>query len=296
MTTSENRGPIAFVPSPELYPFTSRWFESSVGPVHYVDEGDGPAILMVHGNPTWSFLYRDIIRDLRSDFRCVAVDLPGFGLSARPDGYGYTPREHAVIVGELVRELDLQNLIVMAQDWGGPIAMSTAASMPDRVRGLVMGNTWYWPNDQLVGKIFSLTLSSPPFQWLITRRNFFVKRMMPMAMRRKLTKEEWAHYSEVQAPGMREGAAVFPREIRKSGPWLAEVEASVKSQLSEKPLLLTWGMKDFAFRPTSFLPRWQRDFPQATLVELGEAKHYIQEDAPEEIAAAIRNTYGSPNG
>ena len=96
MTTSENPGPIDFQPSAELYPFASRWFESSVGPVHYVDEGDGPAILMLHGNPTWSFLYRDIIRDLRSDFRCIAPDHPGFGLSARPDGYGYTPREHAV--------------------------------------------------------------------------------------------------------------------------------------------------------------------------------------------------------
>ena len=296
MSTSESRGPIDFQPSPELYPFESRWFESSVGPVHYVDEGEGPPILMLHGNPTWSFLYRDIIRDLRSDFRCVAPDLPGFGLSARPDGYGYTPREHADVVRELVQHLDLQNAIVMGQDWGGPVAMSVAASMPERVRGLVMGNTWYWPNDQLVGKVFSLVLSSPPFQWLIKRRNFFVKRMMPTVMRRKLTAAEWAHYSEVQPPGMREGAAVFPREIRKSEFWLTEVEANVKSQLLEKPLLLTWGMKDMAFRPKAFLPRWQRDFPQATLVELREAKHYIQEDAPEEIAAAIRNSYGSTDG
>lgn len=88
--------PIDFTPDPKLYPFGSRWFDSTAGRVHYIDEGSGPPILFCHGNPTWSFLYRHIVRALRDRFRCVAVDYPGFGLSDRPDGYGYTVEEHAL--------------------------------------------------------------------------------------------------------------------------------------------------------------------------------------------------------
>jgi haloalkane dehalogenase len=118
---------VSFRPSPELFPFQSRWFESDGMRVHYVDEGDGQPIVMCHGNPTWSFLYRKIILRLRGHFRCVAMDYPGFGLSDRPDGYGYTPREHAEIVGKLVDHLELDRFILMGQDWGGPIGMSVAA-------------------------------------------------------------------------------------------------------------------------------------------------------------------------
>src|ERR1017187_8274740 len=93
----------SFTPDPGLYPFKSRWFESSAGRMHYLDEGTGPAILFCHGNPTWSFLYRGIIERLRGSFRCVAADMHGFGLSERPvNGYSYTPPEHARTVGELV--------------------------------------------------------------------------------------------------------------------------------------------------------------------------------------------------
>jgi haloalkane dehalogenase len=97
---------VAFTPSPALYPFQSRWFETDGIRVHYVDEGTGRPILMCHGNPTWSFLYRKIIERLQGQFRCVAVDYPGFGLSDRPEGYGYTPAEQARIVGRLADHLD----------------------------------------------------------------------------------------------------------------------------------------------------------------------------------------------
>ena len=94
---------IDFMPDRSLYPFESRWFDSSAGVMHYVDEGAGPTILFCHGNPTWSFLYRNIITGLRGCFRCIAVDYPGFGLSERPEGYGYTIEEHARCVGDLGR-------------------------------------------------------------------------------------------------------------------------------------------------------------------------------------------------
>lgn len=129
---------VDFTPDPQLYPFQSRWFDSSRGRVHYVDEGAGPPILLCHGNPTWSFLYRDIIVALRDRFRCVATDYLGFGLSERPAGFGYRIDEHARVVGEFVDHLGIGGYLTMGQDWGGPIGMAVAVERADRVRGVVL--------------------------------------------------------------------------------------------------------------------------------------------------------------
>src|SRR5690606_1350156 len=94
----------SFAPDPALYPFRHRWLDGSLARVHYVDEGEGEPILFVHGNPTWSFLWRGLVTRLRPRFRCLALDLPGFGLSPQPPGFEHSPREHAAVVGELIRE------------------------------------------------------------------------------------------------------------------------------------------------------------------------------------------------
>jgi haloalkane dehalogenase len=107
----------SFTPSPQLYPF-SAVAETSAGRVHYVDEGEGRPLVALHGNPTWSFMYRHLIQALGQALRCVAVDYPGFGLSDRPDGYGYTPAEHAAVVDEL----GLDGLIVMGHEGAVPSA------------------------------------------------------------------------------------------------------------------------------------------------------------------------------
>ena len=190
-------GIIDFTPDPTLFPFESRWFDSSVGPIHYIDEGSGPTILLMHGNPDWCFLYRKIISGLRDDFRCVAADYPGFGLSVHPAGYGYTAAEHAVVMSELVEHLDLTDMIVMGQDWGGPIGMSVASTAPDRVRGLVMGNTWFWPARHRLIKVFSKTFGSRPMQALIKKRNIFVTKLMRRSLQVTLSDKEFAHYTDV---------------------------------------------------------------------------------------------------
>ncbi|MDA0366054.1 MAG: alpha/beta fold hydrolase [Chloroflexi bacterium] len=108
-------GIVDFTPSPEHFPFESRWFESSVGAVHYIDEGQGRPLVLFHGNPDWSFLYRKIVIALRGHYRCIAMDYPGFGLSAHPAAYGYTSREHADVCAELISSLDLEDMIVMGR-------------------------------------------------------------------------------------------------------------------------------------------------------------------------------------
>ena len=283
----------AFTPSPRLYPFQSRWFESAAGRVHYVDEGEGQPILMCHGNPTWSFLYRNVITQLRDRFRCIAVDYPGFGLSERPTGYGYTAAEHAAVVGELVRALDLRDLIVMAHDWGGPIGLSVACSDPGRVSGLVLGGTWFWPPDRRF-RMFSRVMSSWPLQQAILRRNLFVERFIPAGTIRELAPAEMDHYRAVQpTPEARIGVAELPRQIVAATPFLADLARSVPRLLGAKRALITFPMRDAAFRPDDVLPRLRSSFSDVTVVELRDAGHYFVEDAPDEVAAAVVDRFAA---
>jgi haloalkane dehalogenase len=276
-----------FTPSPELYPFESRWFDSDAGRVHYVDEGGGQAILMCHGNPTWSFLYRNVIRRLRDRYRCIALDYLGFGLSERPPGFGYTAAEHAAVVGELMRRLDLRDVIVMGHDWGGPIGLAAACDEPARVAGLVLGGTWFWPPDRRF-RMFSRIMSSRPLQRAILRRNLFVERFIPGGVTRRLTPAEMEHYRRVQAtPEARVGVAALPREIVRAAPLLARLAESVPRELGAKRVLITFPMRDRAFRPRDVLPRMRAAFSDATVVELENAGHYFVEDAAEEVADAI---------
>jgi len=289
------QGTAHFVPDPNLFPFTSRWFESSVGPVHYIDEGSGPVLLLLHGNPDWGFLYRKIVVSLRTDFRCVVPDYPGFGLSVHPDGYGYTAEEHAAVITELVAHLDLRDMVVMGQDWGGPIGMDIASRDPERVRGLVMGNTWFWSNQDRMVKAFSKVMGSRPLQRLITRRNLFVRVLMKRSLQVELTDEEFAHYTDVvPTPKSRQGIAVFPKQILDAHAWLAELEQRVALTLRAKPVVLVFGRKDPALASDTTIDRWRTEFPDAAFIDLPDAGHYIQEDAPDEIVAAIRSAFTPP--
>jgi haloalkane dehalogenase len=284
---------IDFTPDPALYPFESRWFNSQAGRLHYIDEGAGPPILFCHGNPTWSFLYRNIVSRLRGRFRCIAVDYLGFGLSERPDGYGYTIEEHARSVGELVDHLQLDGFVTMGQDWGGPVSMAVGSARAERVHGVILGNTWFWPSDEVRTKLFSRVMSTPWMQRQILEKNFFVEQILPRGMTHHLTPGEMGHYRNAQpAPAARKGVAEMPKQILAASPLLERLARDVPASLAARPALLVWGLKDFAFKPARFLPRMQATFPRNVTVELPHARHYIQEDAPEQIAQAITERFG----
>lgn len=280
-----------FTPDPALFPFESKWFESSAGRMHYIDEGSGAPILFCHGNPTWSFLYRGIVSRLRDRFRCVAVDYLGFGLSDRPDDYGYTIEEHARTAGELVDHLGLNGFIIMGQDWGGPVSTAIATGRADRVSGIVLGNTWFWPATASF-RLFSRVMGSRYMQRKILEENFFVEKIMPRSSARRLSEQERDHYRRVQpTPGARRGVAEMPKQIIDATPLLERLSREVPSKLGSKPTLIIWGMKDPGFRP-KLIPRMRQAFSDPIVVELAGAKHYIQEDAPEEIADGILKRFG----
>jgi haloalkane dehalogenase len=276
-----------FVVDRGLYPFESRWFDGRSGRMHYIDEGQGPPIVFFHGNPTWSFLYRNVITRLRGQFRCIAMDYLGFGLSEHPDDFGYTGEEQAAAVGELIDHLGLNDFITMGQDWGGPISMAVATARPDRVRGVVLGNTWLWPADGWRLKLFSIVMGTRPVQYLVLQRNLFVE-IMRLATTEKLAETVMQHYRGVQpTPAARRGIAEFPKQIRAARPLLERLARDVPGQLGSKPALFVWGMKDPAFPLASTLSRLQDTFPDNVVVRLPQANHFIQEDAPEAIAEAI---------
>jgi haloalkane dehalogenase len=273
----------------DLYPFTSRFAEIGGARMHYLDEGSGPPLLLLHGNPTWSFLYRDIICGLRDRYRCIAVDYPGFGLSEAAPGYGFTPAEHARVVEELVLRLDLRDATLMVQDWGGPIGFAVATRHPARFTAFVIGNTWAWPKSDLGTQAFSRLLGGPVGGWLIRQHNVFVEQIIPAGVRRKKLTDTVmkAYRGPFPTPASREPVHVFPREILASGDFLAEVERGLHG-LGGRPALILWGTKDVAFRTGERL-RWEQLFPEHRTVLLDGAGHYIQEDAADEIVTAIRD-------
>ena len=167
----------AWVPE-DLYPFADDYVELNGSRVHYVDEGSGPTLLLLHGNPTWSFLYREIIKALADSFRCIALDLPGFGLSHAAPGFAFTPAEHADVVEQLVLQLDLSGVTMMVQDWGGPVGFATATRHPERFVAFVIGNTWAWPKSDPGTQLFSRILGGPLGAYLIQRRNFFIENIL----------------------------------------------------------------------------------------------------------------------
>jgi haloalkane dehalogenase len=273
--------------SKDLFPFADHYADIDGARVHYVDEGSGPPLLLLHGNPTWSFLYRDIISGLRDRFRCIAPDYPGFGLSVAPPGYGYTPAEHAKVIEALLLRLDLTEVTLMVQDWGGPIGFAVAARQPDRFAAFVIGNSWAWPKCDPGTQLFARVLGGPIGGYLIRHRNFFVERIIPLGVRRKKLPEAVmaAYRGPFPTPRSRQPVHVFPREILGSKASLTGVAAALPG-LADRPALIVWADQDVAFRDAE-RRRWEATFPDHHTVILEGAGHYLQEDAAADVVEAI---------
>ncbi|WP_318152513.1 alpha/beta fold hydrolase [Paenibacillus terricola] len=276
---------------PAEYPFTDHWMPYRDGYIHYVDEGQGTVVLLLHGNPTWSYLYRNVIKELRTEFRVIAPDYPGFGMSKAPDGYRFTPQEQSKAVHDLIQHLDLKQFILVVQDWGGPIGLNFAVRHRDKLRGIVVMNTWAWPATILPMKLFSLAMGGWPIgRWLQTKRNFFAKVIVPHGIyhAEKVTDRlRQAYTAPFPTPKSRIPTWVFPRYIRKARKWLADIESKLPN-LSDLPAQIVWGTKDSAGFPLEQMAKWQSYLPLNETEILEDASHYVQEDRPDRVAAAIR--------
>ncbi|TWS19815.1 alpha/beta fold hydrolase [Tsukamurella asaccharolytica] len=274
----------------ELFPFTSRFVDLDGHTVHYIDEGSGPTLLMLHGNPTWSFLWRDVIRDLSSAFRCIAVDYPGFGLSTAAPGYHYLPEEHTDVIGSFVDALDISGATLVGQDWGGPIGLAVTQRRPGTFDRLVLTNTWAWPtNGDLYFEGFSRIGGASPLRLLARHVDLVVNTFIPMGHhRRKPSPAEMAHYRQAQAtPQRRQASAILPSRIIASRGFFTDIESRL-GEVDHLPTLIVWGGASWVFRHNE-LKRLESTFRDRQTVTIDGAGLYAQSDAPTDFAAAIRN-------
>lgn len=276
-----------------LYPFTSHELSLAGLRYHYLDEGSGAPLLMVHGNPTWSFYWRNLIRDLRSDYRCVAVDHMGCGLSDKPEPYPYSLSQHIDNLVQLVESLDLRDITLLVHDWGGAIGLGTALRLPERFSRLVLFNTGAFPPPFVPLRI---RMCRTPLlgSWAMRRLNAFARAAVTMASEKpdRMTPvvqsgllapyDSWANRVAIDA---------FVRDIpltRAHPTWqvLEAIEQGL-STLADRPIQMIWGMKDWCFRP-SCLERFEQHFPNAEVHRLADAGHYVIEDAHERIVPLLR--------
>lgn len=272
-----------------LYPFESHWREVEGCQVHYLDEGEGPALVMLHGNPTWSFLYRRMVPYLSDRFRCVAIDYPGFGLSTAPEGYEFTPKEHANVVEGFVDALGLDRFSLVMQDWGGPIGLEVALDRPQSIQALILGNTWAWPREDTATQTFSAALGEGRSgEFLVDRANVFVNVFLRRAMRRRSVTgsemEMWrGPFLEKET---RIAVRVLPRELVASGDWLAHIEKRLP-EIADKPSLLFWADQDPALRGAD-KRKWESILTHNRTYILRRAGHFWPDDAGPEAALMLR--------
>jgi haloalkane dehalogenase len=274
----------------QAYPFAPRYAELSSGFMHYVDEGRGSPVLLVHGTPTWSFEYRHIIKTLSPNVRCVAPDHLGFGLSERPTRFTYTPEAHAAALKEFVARLGLDDLTLVVHDFGGPIGLPLCFDRSAHVRRLVILNSWMWPFDddpemRRKGAIAGGIMGRLLYEYA----NFSLRVIMPSAYgdRSKLTPAIHRHYLEVfrDRHARVQVLHALARALNGSRDYYASLLAQADA-LKSIPTLIIWGKKDSAFKPT-LLARWKGLLPTAKVVELAEAGHWPQEEHPDAVARAV---------
>jgi len=283
------------------WPFAPQWFESADGRLHYVDEGprDGAPVVMLHGNPSWGYLWRNFIPPLvDAGYRAIVPDHLGFGRSDKPDDPAlYAIPRHADRLEALLESLDLRGATVVPQDWGGPIGLAWAARHPDRVDRLAILNTFAHRPRRKVDLPFALKLFRTPGvgEVMVKGLHAFVRVFLfshgVMHKERLTPAARSAYLAPHPTWASRTGILAFPRQI-PSGPSapLADFLGQVNDGLQvfkDRPVFIAWAMKDIAFKPEFLGELWLADFPHAKVLKLDDAGHYLQEDAHERIVPAL---------
>ncbi|MFO0890460.1 MAG: alpha/beta fold hydrolase [Isosphaeraceae bacterium] len=267
--------------------------------LHYLDEGQGEPVVMLHGNPTWSFFYRHLVESLRPDYRVIVPDHIGCGLSDKPDDarYAYTLASRADDLESLLDHLGLGGRITLIlHDWGGMIGMTYAARHPERIARLVVMNTaaFHMPKAKRLPWALWISRNTRPGEWAVRGLNAFAtgtawigcaRRRMPPTLRDAYTApyDSWDH---------RIAVCRFVQDIPlRPGDRCYDLVSWVEGRLdrfSTVPMMIAWGMRDFVFdRP--FLDEWIGRFPEAEVHRYPSAGHYVLEDESETLLPAIKS-------
>ncbi|RUM38197.1 MAG: alpha/beta hydrolase [Desulfobulbus sp.] len=273
------------------YPFTAKTFQLDSGnTLSYLDEGNGPVVVMVHGNPSWSYLYRNVVTSLRSDYRCIVPDHLGCGFSDKPQHYPYRLENHIANLSELLDHLHITKCTLIVHDWGGAIGMGWAGEHPERVAGLVVLNTAAFRSSRIP---FRIAVCRWPLlgKVLVRGLNGFAWPATFMAVHKKMSEEVVKGFLQPYDSWKNRVAVhrfVLDIPLHPTHPslqTLTGVEQSLK-KLTEKPMLICWGGQDFCFN-YHFYTQWQKRFPAAVSRYYPHAGHYVLEDAHDEIMSEL---------
>ncbi len=277
-----------------LYPFAPSSFQTPLGArMSYLDEGPrgDEAVVMLHGNPTWSFYYRDLVRELSPSIRCIVPDHVGMGLSEKPSHYDYRLGSRIADVEALVESLGLKRVHLVVHDWGGAIGFGLATRRPERVGRIVILNTAAFVSNAIPKRI-SLCRAPVLGEFLVRGLNGFAEpaTWMAMAARRLTWDERRAYLYPYSSWANRIAVHRFVRDIplepgHPSRATLEAIEGALPS-LAKNPKLILWGARDFCFDDT-FLSRWRGIYPDARIDRVERAGHYVLEDAGPEAVHSI---------
>jgi pimeloyl-ACP methyl ester carboxylesterase len=276
------------------FPFQARYLQAGDVRIHYVDEGpgDAPPLLMFHGNGTWSYMYRRPIAHLSArGWRCVAFDHMGFGRSDKPPYLSrYRLGAHIENALQLIDELDLRDLVLVVHDWGGPIGLGAALERRERIRGIVALNTWAWELPSFLPPFLREFRAEGLGEILTLAGNLFVE-AIPGGMARREVDPRMMDAYRAPFPDYwsRVGLLGFQRDIPltardRSAPVIAEIQRRVPEL--GLPFLFVWGMRDRVFQRV-FLDQWRELLPDARVVEIEDAAHFVVEDRPDAVSEAI---------
>lgn len=267
------------------YPFTSNYLDINGHQLHYIDEGKGETILFVHGTPSWSFDYRNVIKKLKESCRCVAIDHIGFGLSDKPEHYDYSTQNHSKTLEIFVLEKNLDNITLVVHDFGGAIGLNFAMRYPEKIKRLVILNSWLWSSKTDPDFIkLSKILKSPLLPFLYRYLNFSPRFILPKSFGdRKISKQLLKQYTKPFADKtQRNGTLAFAQSLLNDQDWFEQLW-SKRQVISDKPTLFVWGMKDPVIKPP-YLEKFQIGFTNSTTVRLETSGHFPQEEQPDVVA------------
>lgn len=270
------------------YPFTSNYFDINGQKLHYIDEGNGETIVFVHGTPSWSFDYRNVIKKLKANFRCIAIDHVGFGLSDKPEYYDYATRNHSKTLEKFVLDKNLDNITMVVHDFGCVIGLDFAIQHPEKIKRLVVLNAWLWSskNDPDFIKL-SKILKSPLLPFLYRYLNFSPRFILPKSFgERKISTHVLMQYTKPFADkSQRNGTVAFAKSLLNDQDWVEELW-NKRQAISNKPTLFIWGMRDPVIKP-HYLDKFQSGFTNTKTIRLEASGHFPQEEQPEVVAKAI---------
>jgi haloalkane dehalogenase len=286
----DNRRTLPDWVDPVLYPFVNRWVTVGGANVHYVDEGRGMTLLFLHAAPAWSFIYREFIRDLSRDYRCVAVDFPGFGLSSAPSAFRGRLEDHAGFLAEFMMTLGLDKIILVVHDSSGSIGLRVAAEHPNWFAGLVLTDTVVWPLDRhpLVGTILRI-VGSPLFGFFDDRFGLLVNSVVRVGpVRRGLSPAERLAYTGAFASreARRRMRAMLAGLVHEKK-FMRSVEAGLE-RIAHIPALVIFGEKD-PIRRLGFDKKLASRFRNVESAVIAGEKHFPHEGAPGDMVKVIRD-------